>query len=92
MNSFWVGESGPSVGKSQSSSRRSAIVTCFFPRQPVVGGEQQVVRLVEEMPGLEALVDRQPEGGEVEHRRHVQLARANVLDELVAAGLDQASA
>ena len=56
----------------------------------MVWGEQQVVGLVEKVPRLETLVNRQLEGGEVEHRGYVQVARAHLVDELVGTGLDQA--
>jgi hypothetical protein len=41
------------------------------------------------VPAFEVFVDRQLEDREVEDHRHVQLARADVLDELVPARLDQ---
>jgi hypothetical protein len=36
--------------------------------------QQQVVLLIEEMPRVEARVDGQAEGGEIEYRRDVQVA------------------
>ena len=51
--------------------------------------DEQRVRLVEQVPALEALVDGGAESREVEYRRNVEIAGAYALDELVAPRLEQ---